>query len=393
MKERLTIGAFSRITHLSIKALRLYDESGLLPPIHIDPNTGYRYYSADQVERARLVAWLRRLGMPLARIQAVCAAAETDRSAAATAIGEYWQEVEADTKARRELADFLIAELSSTKRASRTAGMAPLRIRYASLCDKGLVRATNQDSVYAGPRLLAVADGFGDDGAAAGRAAIDALRAIDAADGIDAAGAAAAIDVVGAADADNRHQAASPTTLESGGDLLNLLYEAALRADQAVRSVDSTTTAGSTLTAMLWTGSQLALVHIGDSRAYLLRDGSLYQITEDHTLVQSLIDEGRLTPEEALSHPQRSLLIRALGAGPHEGGFDPQLKVSDVRAGDRYLLCTDGLSAAAEPSRLHAALAAAADPDTAVRALIELSREAGGPDNVACVVADILVAA
>lgn len=363
--ELLTIGAFSRTSHLSIKALRLYDEIGLLPPAHTDPATGYRYYSAEQIERARLVVWLRRLGMPLARIQGVCAAAETDRGAAARAVGEYWQQVEADTRARRELADFLVAELSSTRETVMSGAVAPLRIRYASGSDRGLVRPSNQDAVYAGSRLLAVADGFGDRGAEAGWAAIDALRAANA-----------LLDV--------------PAPTVESGDLLNHLYDAATQANQAVRSVGSTSAAGSTLTAMLWTGSQLALVHIGDSRAYLLRDGSLFQITEDHTLVQSLIDEGRLTPEEALSHPQRSLLVRALGGSPQAGAFDPQLKVSDVRAGDRYLLCTDGLSATVETSRLHAVLAAAADPDSAVSALIELSRDAGGPDNVACVVADVV---
>lgn len=372
MKELLTIGAFSRTSQLSIKALRLYDESGLLPPVHVDPVTGYRYYALEQLERARLVAWLRRLGMPLARIRLVCAAASTDRGAAARSIGEYWQQVEADTRARRELADFLIAELTSTRETSMPKAVTPLQIRYAALSDKGLVRATNQDSVYAGPRLLAVADGFGEMGAQAGQAAIDALRPLD--------------------DDEACHPSAPARTSVESGDLLNLLREAATRAHEAVRSVDLTSAAGSTLTAMLWTGSQLALVHIGDSRAYLLRDDSLFQITEDHTLVQSLIEEGRLTPEEALSHPQRSLLLRALGGSQDEGGIDPQLKVSDVRAGDRYLLCTDGLSTTVEPSQLHVTLAAAADPDTAVRKLIELSREAGGPDNVACVVADVAAA-
>ena len=123
---------------------------------------------------------------------------------------------------------------------------------------------------------------------------------------------------------------------------------------------------GTTLTAMLWSGSQLALVHIGDSRAYLLRDGELFQITHDHTLVQSLLDEGRITAEEAASHPQRSLLLRAL-----DGGDDPapDLQLREARAGDRYLLCSDGLHAvvpadAAPPGRC----STVADPDAGRRA-------------------------
>jgi PPM family protein phosphatase len=373
-RELLTIGAFSRTSQLSIKALRLYDEIGLLSPVRTDPVTGYRYYSPGQLDRARRVAWLRRLGMPLARIRHVCETAETDQAAAARSIREYWQQVEADTAVRRELADFLIAQLSSTRETPMSNSIAPLHIRYAAMSDRGLVRTANQDCAFAGPRLLAVADGFGEMGAEAGQAAIDALRAVDV-------------------DAYFTDAPTTATAVESG-DLLNLLHDAALRANQAVRSsVDSTDRAGTTLTAMLWTGSQLALVHIGDSRAYLLRDASLFQITEDHTLVQSLIEEGRLTPEEALSHPQRTLLVRALGGSAQDSAFDPQLKVSDVRAGDRYLLCTDGLSATVATSLLHATLAAAADPDTAVHELIQLSREAGGPDNVACVVADLMAAA
>ena len=92
---------------------------------------------------------------------------------------------------------------------------------------------------------------------------------------------------------------------------------------------------------MLWSGSQLALVHVGDTRAYLLRGGELFQITHDHTVVQSLIDQGQLTPEEALSHPERALLLRALDGTQ---AAVPDLSLHDVRAGDRYLLCSDGLT-------------------------------------------------
>ena len=98
---------------------------------------------------------------------------------------------------------------------------------------------------------------------------------------------------------------------------------------------------GTTLTALLWTGQRLGLVHVGDSRAYLLRDGVLTQITQDHTWVQRLVDEGRITEEEATTHPQRSLLMRALGSGDH---VEPDLSIREVRVGDRYLICSDGLS-------------------------------------------------
>jgi serine/threonine protein phosphatase PrpC len=303
------------------------------------------------LDRARLVVWLRRLGMPLARIRQVCDLCETDRDAAVTEIREFWLRVEADTTARRELVDFLIEQLSGKDDTMPTTTY-PLRIRYAALSDQGTVRTENQDAAYAGPRLLAVADGFGERGDAASSRAIHALRTLD--------------DV-------------------EAGDLLNVLQDAVDRAHQAVGEIGAES--GTTLTAMLWTGSELGLVHIGDSRAYLLRAGGLFQITHDHTLVQSMLDEGRITPQEAESHPQRTLLVQALGVG--ETSPEPELRVTDVQAGDRYLLCTDGLSASIAEAEIRGVLETTDDPAAAVAALIDLATNAGGADNVACVVAII----
>jgi protein phosphatase len=143
---------------------------------------------------------------------------------------------------------------------------------------------------------------------------------------------------------------------------------------------------GTTVTAMLWSGSELALVHIGDCRAYLLRDGELYQITHDHTVVQSLLDEGRITPEEAVSHPQRSLLLRAIDGS----AVDLDAALHDARAGDRYLLCSDGLSGVVSTEVIRDTLRGTAGPDQAAGLLIEAANAGGGPDNVSCVVADIV---
>lgn len=145
--------------------------------------------------------------------------------------------------------------------------------------------------------------------------------------------------------------------------------------------------AGTTLTAMLWTGSQLALVHIGDSRVYLLRDGELFQITHDHTVVQSMVDEGRISPEEAVSHPQRSLLKRALGQG---ADGTPDLHLRDARRGDRYLLCSDGLSTVVPNEEIRRVLSEPGETEPTVRELIALANGSGGPDNVSCVVADVV---
>jgi hypothetical protein len=144
---------------------------------------------------------------------------------------------------------------------------------------------------------------------------------------------------------------------------------------------------GTTLTAMLWSGSQLALVHVGDTRAYLLRASELFQITHDHSVVQALLDEGKITPEEAESHPQRSLLLRAIDG---DGATEPDVSLHDAQPGDRYLLCSDGLTAVVSPVVIRDTLSAPGDPEQAVGRLIDLANEAGGPDNIACVVADVV---
>ncbi|MFJ2743776.1 MerR family transcriptional regulator [Streptomyces sp. NPDC087440] len=366
--ELWTIGAFARASRLSPKALRLYDELGLLPPVRVDPVTGYRFYAAGQLERARLVAWLRRLGMPLARIREVCA---RDAAGAAEQVRAYWAEVEADTAQRRDLAHFLVGQLAREDSVMGTT--APLEMRYAALSDAGRVRESNQDTAYAGARLLAVADGFGAAGAPAGAAAVEVLRRLEPGSG-------------------------SAGGVVSAGGVLNALEDAVEEARRAIREAagqrgeeeaGSAGAAGTTLTAMLWTGSQLALVHIGDSRAYLLRDGGLFQITTDHTVVRALVEEGRLTEEEAASHPQRALLARALTTDEQAPAVAAEVRVQDALPGDRYLLCSDGLSAVVPTREIREVLTGVADPDTAVRELVDRANALGGPDNVSCVVADV----
>lgn len=354
--ELMRIGAFARASRLSAKALRLYDELGLLPPAHIDPVSGYRFYEPAQLEQARLVAWLRRLGMPLARIRVISG---LPSAAAAAELAAYWDQVEVDTAARRELAAFLISYLSGKDTVMPDAERA-LVIRYAMRSDIGLHREDNEDAAYAGARLLAVADGMGGHaaGEVASAAAIDALRPLD--------------------------------TEVPAGELLNALDHAVRRAGSAMQDIVEADPLrrgmGTTLTAILWSGSQLALVHIGDSRAYLLRDGELFQITHDHTMVQSLIDDGRITAEEAASHPQRQLLLRALG----DGSSEPDLQLRDASSGDRYLLCSDGLSDVVPDDGIAWVLTSIPDPDEAAGKLIALANEGGGPDNITCIVADVV---
>lgn len=236
-----------------------------------------------------------------------------------------------------------------------------LSLRFAAGSHKGMIREGNEDSGYAGPRLLAIADGMG--GQAAGEVAssevISTLVQLD--DDVP------------------------------GSDILTSLGNALQRANDQLRMMveedPQLEGMGTTLTALLWTGQRLGLVHVGDSRAYLLRDGVLTQITQDHTWVQRLVDEGRITEEEATTHPQRSLLMRALGSGDH---VEPDLSIREVRAGDRYLICSDGLSGVVSHQTLEETLASYQGPQETVQELIQLALRGGGPDNITCIVADVL---
>jgi protein phosphatase len=236
-----------------------------------------------------------------------------------------------------------------------------LSLRFAAGSHKGMIREGNEDSGYAGPRLLAIADGMG--GQAAGEVASSEV-----------------ISTIVSLDDDI-----------PGSDILTSLGSAVQRANdqllQMVQEDPQLEGMGTTLTALLWTGQRLGLVHVGDSRAYLLRDGVLTQITQDHTWVQRLVDEGRITEEEATTHPQRSLLMRALGSGER---VEPDLSIREVRVGDRYMICSDGLSGVVSHQTLEDTLAGYQAPHETVQELIQLALRGGGPDNITCIVADVL---
>jgi protein phosphatase len=233
-----------------------------------------------------------------------------------------------------------------------------LTMRYAARSDRGLIRHGNQDSVYAGPRLLAVADGMG--GMAAGDVAsnivIAALAPLDE-------------DVPSNAPLDALRQAV---------ETANQQIRAAVEQNPEMEGM------GTTLTGMLFGGNKIGLVHIGDSRAYLLRDGELTQITRDDTYVQMLVDEGRITEVEANTHPQKSLLMRALDGRDTEAEYS----LRQVMPGDRYLLCSDGLSGVVSDETIAATLREYADPHQCADRLVQLALRAGGPDNITVIVAD-----
>jgi protein phosphatase len=236
-----------------------------------------------------------------------------------------------------------------------------LSLDYAALSDVGRVRRNNEDSAYAGPHLLLLADGMG--GAAAGEVA-----------------SAAAVQVIRRLD----------TATITGEDMIEALAGAVHRANERLSELveedPEREGMGSTVTALMFDGQQLGLAHLGDSRAYRMRDGRLQQLSHDHTFVQSLVDEGRISQEEAFTHPHRNLILRVLDGRPDS---DPDLQILDVQAGDRLLLCSDGLPDYVSDDVISAAMADGT-PDSVVVDLITHALEAGSNDNVTCVVADVV---
>ena len=238
-----------------------------------------------------------------------------------------------------------------------------IALRYAARSDVGRVRSNNQDSGYAGPHLLVVADGMG------GHAGGDVASSIAVA-------------------------ALAPLDGESHGpdDALAELERSIdhARQDLVDRSVTDPELVGmgTTVTAILRAGNKLAMAHLGDSRAYLLREGRLTQVTVDHTFVQHLVDTGRISPEEAEHHPQRNVVMRVLG--DFDVDLTPAMSVREARAGDRWLLCSDGLSGFVSPEQITEVLTETDSPDEAADLLITLSMTAGSTDNITVVVADVV---
>lgn len=241
--------------------------------------------------------------------------------------------------------------------------MGTLTYRYVALTDVGLRRSNNQDSGYASPRLLVIADGMG--GAAAGDLASSAtlaeIRRLDR-------------------DLDP----------DADGDALDAMRDAVARANHRLAQLIADDPAvegmGTTLEAMLWDGEKLAVAHIGDSRAYRLREGRLSQLSTDHTFVQSLVEEGRITREEARVHPHRSLLLKAILG---RDDFEPDFNWLQPAPGDRYLLCSDGLSDMVPDETIERVLRSETI-DIAATELIGLALEAGGYDNVSVVIAEFV---
>ena len=234
-----------------------------------------------------------------------------------------------------------------------------LSLRRGAVSDVGRSRKKNDDSGYAGTHFVMVADGMG--GAPAGdlasTLAVTTMRRLDA--------------------------PAPEDMLEA---LAGAVHRANDRLAEAVEEDASVEGMGTTVTAVLFDGNRIGVAHLGDSRGYLWRDGELLRLTSDHTWVQSLIDEGRINEEEAKVHSHRSLLLKVLD-GRHDN--DPDLTLYDVQAGDRILLCSDGLSSFVDHDRLERVLSIGT-ADSVAAELVQLALEGASNDNITVVLADVV---
>jgi protein phosphatase len=242
-----------------------------------------------------------------------------------------------------------------------------VRLDYSAVSDVGRVRKDNQDSGYAGAHLLAVCDGVG--GAARGDiASATAIRQLRSLDTVPVE---------------------PPDDTGDADVLLGRVSQALHRAhDRMAELVDeepALSGTSTTATVALFDGHRVGWGHVGDSRAYLFRDGELSQLTSDHTFVQALIDEGRITEPESRVHPHRNLILKAVD-GIHD--LEPDLFVLELVLGDRLFLCSDGASGVLDDGRL-ADILSSGTPNYAAVELVRASLEAGSSDNVTCIVADV----
>jgi PPM family protein phosphatase len=235
-----------------------------------------------------------------------------------------------------------------------------LVLHAAAVSDIGLGRTNNEDSAHSGPRLVAVADGIG---------------------GMPAGELASAIVI--------RELTHLDELTEAPADPVATLRDTVAAANQKIRDVSdsdqSSDGMGTTVTALYLSGDQLGLLHVGDSRGYVLHDGAMTQITKDDTYVQTLVDQGLLSPAEARVHPRRSVVMQAV-----QGlDYDPACELRKAVVGDRYLLCSDGLSDVVADDAIADALSSEPDPVACARLLLMFALEAGAPDNVTVVIADV----
>ena len=359
----LSIGEFSERCGLSAKVLRTYASAGVLTPAAVDSASGYRFYSPGQVHQAKVIAALRQAGVPVADIRWFLEHPSTEW------LDSWRRELVSELEARqRSLAEArALLALDPAEHAARQlqrrdpGGANVTKLAASAMTDIGRVRLMNEDAVLADKDLVAVADGMGGHpgGEVAARTAIDALR----------------------------HAFV--------GGTVERLREAVITANRAVweragtdgglEGMGTTLCVAAVVEADGETG--VGVAHVGDSRAYLLRDGQLRQLTDDHSVVSDLIRAGEITEQDALHHPHRHVLTRVLGMGPD---LEPDSTVLSVHPGDRVLLCTDGLVNELDDHQIIAVLLSVPQASSAAEQLLAQAVAAGGRDNVSVAVIDVI---
>lgn len=353
----MPIGEFSERSGLSPKRLRSYAAGGLLVPAAVDSASGYRYYSPSQLRDAKLIDTLREAGMPLADIAAFL------RDPSCGELDAWARRVESDAAQRQKALD-LARRLLSIEAVSfspvdneRSGKESVMKLRTVSRTDIGRVRDTNEDAAVSSDHLAAVADGMG--GHPGGEVASAVAVAL-----VEAAFTGRSLDELQAA------------------------VRAANRAiwDRAGASAELEGMGTTICAAGLTPDGRLAVVNVGDSRAYVLRNGTLTQLTHDHSVTAELVRRGELTEQEALDHPHRGILTRALGVGPD---LEPDSFAHRAVEGDRLLVCTDGVFNEVPDDEIASLMAATEDVQATADALVDRALSRGGRDNLAVVVAEI----
>jgi serine/threonine protein phosphatase PrpC len=353
----MAIGEFSGRSGLSPKRLRTYAAEGLLAPAAVDPGSGYRYYSPGQLADAQVIDALRQAGVPLAEIRSFMRQPSREQL-------EAWAgQLKADANHRQgalELARHLFA--ASELPIFPTANPDPKEefmttLRTAGRTDIGQLRENNEDAFVSSDRLALVADGMGGHpgGEIAANVAAGVVPAVFTGRSIDELEAA-----VRAANWAIRDRAVAQAGLDGMGTTI--------------------------CAAGLLTDGRIALVNVGDSRAFLWHEGALTQLTQDHSVTAELVQRGELREEEAPKHPHYGVLTRALGVGP-----DVQIdrKSLAVEEGDRIVICTDGLFNELSGVEIASAMAEGGDMAAIVDSLIDRAIAHGGRDNVSVVIAEV----
>jgi serine/threonine protein phosphatase PrpC len=355
--DLMPIGEFSERSGLSPKRLRSYAADGLLVPEAVDSGSGYRYYSPGQLREAKLIDTLREAGIPLADIAVLLRDPSCER------LDAWASRLKIEAARRHNAIDIARRLMSSETRSfvpvdeGSSGKESKMKMKTVSRTDIGRVRDSNQDAVVGSDDLAMVADGMG--GPPGGEIA-----------------SAVAVSLVHAA--------------FTGGSLdeLQAAVRAANRAiwDRANASADLDGMGTTVCAAGLTKDGTLVVVNVGDSRAYVLHDAALTQLTDDHSVTAELVRRGELNEQQALDHPHHSILTRALGVGPDVELDGRALPASE---GDRLLVGTDGLFNEVPDDEIASVLTGTQDLQEVADVLVELAVSRGGRDNVSVVVAEL----